>query len=346
MLVRATFDLPLGIDEHQPMAAYRAHGLGATLQWLLAHGARVTVFGDVGGEGDDRARRLARVQQVVDALAPGVAVVGGPPDASIEDPDLVTTLIESHQQFVNDSFQSSYLPLPSLMLPAERLPSAVGRGLQHDLELLDDFLVAPERPFVAILGGDHPFLGLHGLRGLVLRADTVLVGGAMAVPLLQAVGKQPRDGMPEDFLDECRNAYGLGRTVLHQVNLPWDLTWATDGGTPEVATADVRPDGQVVDVGPVTRRRFAEAVEAAAVVLWLGALGRVEDPRCGEGTRTVGRALAAVQRRTVLGGDALVSFLDEEHLLGGHTHLLSATDAALELLKNGNLPALMPLQNN
>ena len=341
VLVRATLDLPFGLGEHRPMASLRAELLRETLHWLSGHGARVTVCGDL------ETTALADVKALVDGLEPGVKVVGADRpagDTSVEDPEIVAGLVATHDMFVNDSFQSSHQALPSLMLPATRLPSAAGRSLQHDLGILERLIDTPERPLVAVIGGNQPYLRLHGLRGLVLRADKVLVGGMMAIPFLQAIGKQPAGGAPEDFLAECRRVYGLGRSVQHDVVLPVDLTWMAAGGASEVTPAEVVGAGQVVDVGPVTRRSFAELVEGAGTVLWLGSLGRTEVDPFSEGTRSVAAALHPEDSLTILGGDALVNLLHDGGDRAEQISVLTATDAALELLKTGDLPALVPLR--
>ena len=348
VLVRATLDMPLGPGARQPMATRRARSLQATLQWLLDRGARVTVVGDAGAQDpEEEAQRFGHVRALVEALAPGVATadVSAAGGVSAEQPDFIDGLVASHDLFVNDSFQWSYLPLPSLVMPAQRLPSAVGRGVQADLETLLPLLTRPGRPFVAVLGGDRSALRLHGLRGLVLRADTVLVGGAMALPLLQAIGKQAPGGTPPDFLAECRSVYGLARRVMHHVQLPEDLVWSGEEGAGEVAAPWARPAGEVVDIGPVTRLRFSEILEGAGAVLWAGALGRVEEARFAEGTRAVASALVGATGQKVVGGDALVSLLDAEHLLPGEVSTVSATDSALELLKNGDLAALLAMRS-
>lgn len=347
VLVRATLDLPIGLDEHVPMAAYRGHLLGETLRWLTTAGARVTVTGDLGTDDEGEvARRRAELGELLEALAPGAVLAAnleqtGPAG---EDAASVATLVASHDLFVNDSFQSSHLPLPSLLLPAEQLPSAAGRSLEHDLVIVSSLLAPVERPFVAVLGGDRPFSSLRGLEGLVLRADTVLVGGALTGPFLEALGKQAPSGTSQDFLAECRRVYGLGKTVLHQVTLPLDLVWGRGGARPVVTPADVAGEGEVIDIGPLTRTRFGELVAGAGLVLWLGALGHIEDADSREGTRAVANAIRAADRSAVLGGDALVTFLHEEGLVDKRAEILTATDAALELLKGGELPALGPLR--
>ena len=155
VLVRATLDLPLGADGSGPMAARRSSSLAATLRWLVERNAHVTVCGDAGAvDPGEEAARFERVRQVVQALSPDVLVVdsssGG--GLSAEDGAVVEDLVDRHDLFVNDSFQWSYLPLPSLMLPPSRLSSAVGRGVQHDLEVLRPLIDWPGRPFVAVLG--------------------------------------------------------------------------------------------------------------------------------------------------------------------------------------------------
>lgn len=346
VLVRASLDLPLGVEEHTAMARLRAESLTSTLHWLAEGGAEATVCGDAGGAGpDEETQRFGRVRRIVRALAPGAEVAddssGG--GVSTENPEIVSRLVSSHDLFVNDSFQWSHLPLPSLIVPPSRLASAVGRTLQRDLEALAPILDRPGRPFVAILGGDRPESRLRGVEGLVLRADVVLVGGALAVPFLQARGKHPVVDWPEGFLSECRRVYGLAERVYHHVQLPVDLVWLTEDGRVEVAPAGKCPGGMVVDIGPETRQRYGETTEGAGTLLWSGALGYVEDARFAEGSRVVASARGSSD--FVVGGDALVDLLDREGRLRSTVSVISATDPALELLKLGDLPALMALRS-
>jgi phosphoglycerate kinase len=196
---------------------------------------------------------------------------------------------------------------------------------------------------LAVLGGERAFGRLHGLQGLVLRADKVLLGGAMALPMLQAVGMQPSQAPSQEFFWECRNIMGLAGRVHHQIMLPQDLVWWRLDGSVEVTPFDAPGGDDVVDIGPLTRRRFDEVLGGARTVLWVGALGRVEDVRFAEGTRAVASSLPA-DASTMFGGDGLVGLLDAERLLPAGADVLSATDAAIELLKNGDLPALAALR--
>lgn len=344
VLVRATFDRPMAADKSLPLAFRRAQGLAATLEWLVEHDARVTVCGSGDGAGPGQARPLDEVRRSVGAL-----VHGGELPATVdfrpvsEDPASVGRLVESAQLFVNDTLQDSFLPVPSVTLPARRLPSAVGRTLQDDLSVIDSLRREPVRPFVAVLGGAQPRDRLHDLEGLVLQADVVLLGGTLALPVLQALGRQPAAAPTEDFLWECRNVVGLSRRVHHVLTVPVDLAWKREDGSIQVGAADEPIEGEVVDLGPQTRIRYAEVLRGARTVLWAGALGRVEDPQFAQGTRAVARALSP-GTSVVLGGDALVTVLDGAGLVPSGADMLTATDAAIEILEHGDLPALAALR--
>jgi phosphoglycerate kinase len=366
VLVRATFDRPLADDPAAPLAQRRARGLASTLKWLHLNGARATVCGHaMEGPGGDRGtgggqsgsgqsgerehgatqRHLARIRESLEQAWPELAGAGDSVElrSASEDPSVVRRLVEGHDLFVNDTLQDSFLPVPSLTFPPAALPSAVGRTLEHDLATLDAFLLDPPRPFVVLLGGERSFDRLHGLQGLMLRADTVLLGGGLALPMLQALGTQPTDHATEAFLWECRSILGLSQRVHHQVSAPVDLVWSDAGGAVAVTSANERAGVVVGDIGPLTRIRFGEVLAGARSVLWAGALGMVEQEPFRAGTVAIAAGLPR-GASVVLGGDALVTALAASHLLPRSAEMLSATDAAVELLKNGDLPALAAIR--
>lgn len=345
VLVRATFDRPLADDPARPLAQRRAQGLAATVDWLRVKGAIVTVCGDTSTADDDSPeRQLERVRVALEHASPTLAGAGDSLAllSSTEEEEALSRLVAAHDLFVNDTLQDSFLPLPSLMVPPEQLPAAIGRTLERDLSILDA-LATPLRPFVAVLGGERSFERLHGLQGLVLRADVVLLGGALALPMLQALGTLPGEGATDTFLWECRSIAGLSQRVRHQLALPVDLVWRRPDGSSEAAPATRRAGDDVVDIGPLTRVRFSEVVRGARSILWAGALGMVEDPAFRAGTQAVAESFPA-DAAIVLGGDALVTTLATAHLIPRAAEMLSATDAAVELLKIGDLPALAALR--
>jgi len=352
VLIRATLDLPLSTGTDHPLARARAEGLASTVRWFVERGAQVTVWGSPcsvspttppadGRSGVPPASRApaARVRAVVRELEPVLAESPAMHVRSCtEDQKAVERAVSEHDLFVNDSLQDSLLPLPSLMFPPSRLPSAIGRTLQRDLGALEPFVSGPDRPFVVVLGGERTLQRLHGLVGLVLRADTVLLGGGLAFPMLQAVGREPSQGADNDFLWECREVLGLAQRVRHRLVLPDDLIWS-HGGLARASSTRMQEGDHVVDIGPAARLHFGEEVKGAASVLWAGSVGRVEHEPFRAGTRALAAALRETQA-IVFGGDALVDLLSREQLQPANAALLTATDGAIEMLKNGSLPAI------
>ena len=359
VLVRATLDLPLSSAPSSPLAQIRAEVLAATVRWLAERGAHVTLWGGGGaggggagvggaggrgGAGGGGGGHLSHVRTVLLALEPSLdrGALRLERCAEDEDREAVAQVVAHHDLFVNDTLQDSLLPVPSVTLPPTLLPSAIGRTLQRDLTVLEPLLTAPPRPFVAVLGGERTFGRLHRLVGLVLRADAVLIGGGLALPMLQALGRVPAEDRDNEFIQECRSVHGLSQRVRHRLVLPADLVWSR-GGRAHVSTRRERTGDVVVDIGPATCLRFGEELRGAGSVLWAGSVGMVESEPFRAGTRALASALADKQS-VVLGGDALVALLWRERIRPGKSDVLTATDSAIELLKNGDLPAISAIR--
>lgn len=340
VLVRSTLDLPL--DTTSPAAALRLRKLRDTVGELNVRGAKVTVFGECAAGRPERSRLL----RGMNAEPAWPAESGG----SVEASSFLQTLIDGHDAFVNDSFQWSYLGLPSLLVPGRRLPSCAGRELEHNLGIASELLSDPARTFTAILGGEDPALRLHGLKGMILRADNILVGGAISIPLLQSVGRCPPGNTSAGILDECRAVVGLGDRVQHRLHLPRDLVVRTPNGRLAVAEPGALPDGEVIDIGPRTATDFAEVIRGSSTVLWAGAVG--ETPQLGStagtkaATKKLAEALPGGSAYVVVGGESLTVLLQQMGALTPEVGVVTATDSLLELLKAGDLPALAPLRKN
>ncbi len=357
VLVRADLDIPPTEDDDLCHVRH-VEQLGPTLEWLFQRGAEVTVSGHqgpLGSTGDpDRFARTAKALtshypklRVLPNLAEGERPFSAAHETTdghrADGADLLDWLLEGQELFVNDDFQWCATPLVSVVGPPTVLPSAAGRRLQADLELLAPML-APERPFVVVIGSRSVLDRLRDLQALVLRADAVLVGAQMSHPFFVALGKQPPGDEPPDFIEECRRAYGVAHEILHDVVLPLDLVWERDDGTMVVAKPESVIAGSIADIGPRTAVRYAEVLRGARRILWMGALGKLEDARFAEGTLAVARSLSKLSAGVVVGGDALVRALREHRLLPESAGVVSATGSTIALLKDGDLPGLAALR--
>ena len=223
--------------------------------------------------------------------------------------------------YVDDAFGSAHRAHSSTEGVARILPAYAGLLLEDELEHLSQLLGDVERPFVLVSGGAKVEDKLGVLQHLGGRADAVLIGGKMA--------EQLRVENPLDF----------------DVVLPTDVVGAAafeaDAESGVFAVADL-PDGWLgLDIGPETRKEFAETLAAARTIFWNGPMGVFEWPRFAEGTKAVAEAVAANENAfSVVGGADSVRALNELGLADRISWVSTGGGASLELLEGKELPGV------
>ena len=361
VLVRVDFNVPLRpgpgatfeIDDD-----FRIRAALPTLSWLTERGAEVTACTHLGrpkGTPDPR-YDVAPVRARLAELAPGVALADNlrfDPGEEANDPGFVARLVDGFDCYVNDAFGASHRSHGSIVGPPGRLPSAAGRLLQREVEVLGGLLVDPARPFAAVVGGAKVADKIGVLRALLERVDRLVVGGAMAFTFLSATGRSVGSSLQDQ---SQRDACGkLLAEAGERIVLPGDVVALGPGGTlghggpgtGQVALYDGDiPDGwQGVDIGPDSRRRCAAELAGAATVFWNGPLGVFEDDRFAAGTFAVAEALAGGKAFTVVGGGDSAAALDHLGLSDRIGFVSTGGGASLELLEHGDLPGLAALRD-
>src|SRR5690606_21185205 len=95
--------------------------------------------------------------------------------------------------YVNDAFGAAHRAHASTVGVAEHLrgqgkPVVAGLLMERELRFLGGALAAPEKPFVAILGGAKISGKIDVIENLLPRVDRLLIGGAMANTFFRAMG--------------------------------------------------------------------------------------------------------------------------------------------------------------
>ena len=236
------------------------------------------------------------------------------------DPGFARELADDRDAFVMDAFGSAHRAHSSTVGVAELLPAYAGLLLEQELEMLGRLLEEVERPFVLISGGAKVEDKLGVLRNLGGRADEVLVGGKMA--------------------EEIRDENPLPFDVVLPVDVVAASAFAPDAET-QVVPYDELPAGWLgLDIGPESRRLFAEHVSRARTVFWNGPMGVFEWPPFAEGTKAVAEAVAGVDGFTVVGGADSVRALQELGLGDRVSWVSTGGGASLELLEGKELPGV------
>ena len=281
----------------------------------------------------------------LEELAPGVELLENlrfDPGEEGNDPDFVARLIEGKDAYVDDAFGAAHRAHASIVGPTRYLPSAAGRLLAKEVEVLSGLREAPARPFVAVLGGAKVSDKLGVIEALLDLVDTLVVGGGMCFTFLAAQGHRTGDSLLEaDQVESCRRLLG---EAGERIRLPHDLTALGPDGTVRQVRADV-PDGwKGMDIGPGTAAAFSDEIEAARTVFWNGPMGVFEDERFAAGTRTVAEALARCRGFSVVGGGDSAAAVALFGLADEVDHVSTGGGASLELLEQGDLPGLAALR--
>ncbi len=300
-----------------------------TLRLLLDRGAaEVAVCSHLGRpDGVDPALAIAPVEARLRELLPDPRVrvlenTRFDPGETRNDPAFAARLAAGMDVYVNDAFGSAHRAHASTEAVARLLPAYAGLLLERELAELARLVESPERPFVAVVGGAKVEDKIGVLRRLAELADALLVGGKMAAELA------------------TQAPLGGGAEVL----LPTDVVAAAafePDAESRVVAADAVPDGWLgLDIGPETRRAFAERIAGARTVFWNGPMGVFEWPRFADGTRAVAEAVAALDGFTVVGGGDSVRAIEELGLAERIGWISTGGGASLELLEGRELPGI------
>jgi phosphoglycerate kinase len=362
VLVRVDFNVPLGPAGPDGLPSvcdiFRIKSAMPTIKWLLQRGALVTVCTHIGRPKGkpDPALSVEPLRKVLAKIAPEVALEENlrfDPGETGNDPAFVDRLVEGFDVYVNDAFGASHRAHASIVGPPSRLPSAAGRLLALEVEVISELLDDPERPFVALVGGAKLSDKLGLLRSLLDRVDTVMVGGAMAFTFLHALGHKTGSSLMElGKVEECRD---LIEQAGDRLVLPVDVValgpggelgpGGTGTGVVNLVGADVPFGWNGLDIGPKSAEVFAGIIAGARTVLWNGPMGVFEDDRFASGTKAVAEEVASASARTIVGGGDSVAALDSLGLGEKVGFVSTGGGAMLELLEFGDLPGLEALRH-
>ncbi len=353
VLVRCDFNVPL--SDGVITDDLRIRSALPTLQWLTERGGRVTACSHLGRpKGEPKSEfSMDPVRARLAEVAPGVELLENlrfDPGETGNDPAFVQKLIDGQDLYVNDAFGASHRAHASIVGPPAHLPSAAGRLLEREVEVLGGLRQSPRRPFVAIMGGAKVSDKLAVIESLLSSVDGLIVGGGMAFTFLAAQGHSVGSSLLEaDMIDTCARLLE-GSTPIH---IPTDITALGPGGeigNPD-AGGEVRqmgveiPEGWMgLDIGPGTAAEFCDVIAEAGTILWNGPMGVFEDPRFEAGTRTVAEAVADAGGFSVVGGGDSAAAAKQFGVDDRMDHVSTGGGASLELIEKGDLPGLAALR--
>jgi len=277
------------------------------------------------------------------------------PGEEANDRNFAKALAELGDLYVNDAFGVAHRAHASTVGVTRFVEkSAMGFLMEKELKHLKEGLEKPARPFVVILGGAKVSDKIGVLKTLMEKADTILIGGAMANTFLKAQGIPVGASRVEsDKVDLARELPDLAKQRGVKFLLPVDVveTDEVQPGANMRNTSRLSPqhgisDGwQAVDIGAATIALYQEEIAKAETILWNGPMGVFEIPEFGEGTIAIAEAMAQSGATTIIGGGDSVTAVKQAGLADKMTFISTGGGASLELLEGKELPGVAALSD-
>ena len=270
-------------------------------------------------------------------------------------PEFSKDLASLADAYVNDAFGSAHRAHCSTAGVTDYIKdTAVGYLMEKEIRYLGNAVNDPVRPFTAILGGAKVADKLNVISNLLEKVDTLIIGGGMAYTFLVAKGYEVGTSLVDlEKVDYCKEMMAKAEAKGVKLLLPVDTVVAAAFPDPidgpvdtKVVPSDAIPaDMMGLDVGPETRKLFADAVKASKTVVWNGPMGVFENPTLAAGTLAVAEAMAEADATTVIGGGDSAAAVMQLGFGDKMTHISTGGGASLEYLEGKELPGIACIQN-
>ncbi len=267
------------------------------------------------------------------------------------DPEFAKALGSLAEVYVNDAFGSAHRAHASTEGITHSLkPAVAGLLMEKEITYLGKALEAPEKPFVAIIGGSKISGKIDVIQNLLDKVDTLVIVGGMAYTFYRALGvKTAKSLVEEDKIDLAKATLAKAKTKGVQLLLPADNVIAdnfADDAKTQVwdSSKDFPEEWQGLDIGPQSVAAIEKVVATAKTIVWNGPAGVFEFATFAKGTNAIARAVAANRQATsIIGGGDSVSAINQAGVANQITHISTGGGASLEFLEGKKLPGVEAL---
>jgi 3-phosphoglycerate kinase len=379
VLVRCDFNVPLKdgavSDDSRIVAAL------PTINYLVEQGAKVILCSHLGRPGGEKNAKysLAPVAEdlssklgkpitfiedcIGEQVEAEVAKLGDGDIALLEnvrfykgetdnDPEFAAAMAKVADAYVNDAFGTAHRAHASTAgVTAHLSPCVCGLLIEKELAYLGDKTANPERPFTVILGGAKVSDKIKVIDALLEKADTIIIGGAMAYTFAMAEGRTIGNSLSEpDYVETAKSALKKAKEKGVKFLLPVDNLGVKDldfgagtVGEQKIFEGNIEDGWEGVDIGPKSIELFKAEVAAAKTVLWNGPMGIFEIDACNKGTFAVAKTIAESDGISIIGGGDSVKAINMSGYSDKVTFMSTGGGASLEFLEGKELPGVTAL---
>ena len=260
--------------------------------------------------------------------------------------------------YVMDAFGTAHRKHASTAVIADYFDAdnkMLGYLMEREVQAVDNVLSNIKRPFVAIMGGSKVSSKIGIIENLLGKVDKLILCGGMTYTFSKAHGGEIGQSIVElDKLDVALGVEAKAKENGVELVLGEDSVCCTgyDFGTfsvKEGAKVEVFPSNAIpaeyegLDAGPVSREKFAKAIEGAKTILWNGPAGCFECDEFTAGSRAVGEAIAKATAEgafSLIGGGDSVACCTKFGLTDKVSYISTGGGALLEAIEGKELPSI------
>ncbi len=257
--------------------------------------------------------------------------------------------------YINDAFGTAHRAHASTTIIAKFFPNdkMFGYVMEGELKAIDKVLEAPERPFVAILGGAKVSSKITIIEKLLEKVDILIVAGGMTYTIQAALGGHIGNSMCEkDQFDTALRIIEKAKELGVQLLLAEDAVCIAEfkNDTPsQICPSNNIPDGwEGVDIGPASIAKFSKAIEGCKTILWNGPMGVFEMDNYAKGSKAVADAIAKATANgafSLIGGGDSVAFINKYKMGDKMSYNSTGGGALLEYMEGAVLPGVAAIRN-
>ena len=378
VLMRVDFNVPLDgqlniTDDNRIRAAL------PTIEYIIGKGAKLILMSHLGRPKGERkpefslapaAKRLSKllgkpvkmlddcigpqVQSAVKAMNPGDVILlenlRFHKQETKNDPEFAKQLAALGEVFVNDAFGTCHRAHASTEGVTHYLPAVSGFLVEKEIAYFEKVLAAEEKPFIFLLGGAKVADKIPVIENMLDKADSILIGGAMAYTFLKVQGVDIGSSLLEEAsIDTVKTILAKAKEKGIDIVLPVDhvVTDNIESGLNIKTTQGTNiEDGFMgVDIGPKTIGSFSQKIAQAKIIVWNGPVGIFENDKFSAGTKALAQAIADSQAVSVIGGGDTAAAVAKFSLSDKMSHISTGGGASLEYLEGKVLPGIAALED-
>ncbi len=255
--------------------------------------------------------------------------------------------------YINEAFSCSHRKQASIHKITSFIKSYGGPILKKEIQSISLILKNKKKPVTCIIGGSKVSTKINVLSTLSLKADNLIIVGAMANNFLKFQGINIGASVVEkDSYKIVKNIKLIAKKNKCNILIPVDcnVSQSLDGKSKYKDFKDLDSKDIILDIGKNTIAMISKTIDDSKTVFWNGPAGYYENKNFSIGSLAIAKKIGENTRNksliSIVGGGDTVAAIKNTRLEKAFTHLSTAGGAFLESLEGKELPGIKALRRD